>query len=73
MRIMATDGQLPYPFGYENSGYEVSDLQATLAKAAAHGATVLILPIEANDRRTAIVKFPGGYIAEIHAAKTKSP
>jgi hypothetical protein len=67
MRIMGTDGQLPYPFGYEISGYEVSDLQGTLATAAAHAVTVLVPPIELADRRTAIVRFPGGFIAEIHS------
>jgi hypothetical protein len=68
MQIMATDGHLPYPFGHEVSGYEVSDLNETLAKARSHGATVLVEPIELTDRRTTVVQFPGGFIAEIHSA-----
>jgi hypothetical protein len=74
MQVMATDGHLPYPFGYDISGYEVSDLAQTLANAAAHDAKLLFGPVESADRRTAIVKFPGGFIAEIHAPlKIKDP
>ena len=72
MRVMATDGQLPFPFGYEVSGYEVDDLERTLAKGAAHGVTVLVSPIQLADRRTAIVRFPGGFIAEIHSPAIRS-
>jgi predicted enzyme related to lactoylglutathione lyase len=68
MQIMATDGQLPYPFGYDVSGYEVPDLDETLGKAKTQGATILFAPVDGDDRRTSIVKFPGGYIAEIHSA-----
>lgn len=70
MQVNVTDGHLPYPFGHEISGYEVSDLDATLAKATAAGAKVLSPRYDAADRSTAIVQFPGGYIAEIHAPKT---
>jgi hypothetical protein len=68
MQIMATDGHLPYPFGHDICGYEVSDLNETLAKARSHGVTVLVEPVELTDRRTAVVEFPGGFIAEIHSA-----
>jgi hypothetical protein len=67
MRVMGTDGQLPFPFGHEISGFEVNDLKETLAKAAAHGVTELVSPIQLSERRTAIVQFPGGFIAEIHS------
>ncbi|MEZ2224286.1 glyoxalase [Rhizobium sp. RCC_161_2] len=67
MSVLVTDGHLPYPYGYETTGYEVKDLNATLAKAAASGATVLIQPYKSDTRQAAIVQFPGGYIAEIHA------
>jgi hypothetical protein len=33
----------------------------------AAGVTVLIEPFRNDDRRSAMVAFPGGYIAEIHA------
>lgn len=71
MLVLATDGHLPYPFGYETTGYEVTDLADTLAKAKAAGAQVLSPPYDAGDRMTAIVAFPGGYIAEIHALKAQ--
>jgi hypothetical protein len=66
MQVMVTDGHLLYPFGYEISGYEVPDLAATLEKAKAAGVKILSAPYTASDRVTAIVEFPGGYIAEIH-------
>ncbi|MDT0467432.1 glyoxalase [Streptomyces gibsoniae] len=64
--VTVTDGHLPYPFGREQTGYEVSDLTATLAKARATDATVLWGPVTAQGRDSALVRFPGGYIAEIH-------
>jgi len=67
LRVHVSDGHLPYPFGYELTGYEVKDLGVTLAKATAAGVKVLAQPFDARDRSTAIVAFPGGYIAEIHA------
>jgi predicted enzyme related to lactoylglutathione lyase len=67
MQINVTDGHLPYPFGHEIMGYEVNDLAATLEKAKAAGAKILSLPFKASDRVSAIVQFPGGYIAEIHS------
>jgi hypothetical protein len=67
MTVFATDGQLPYPYGRELTGYEVEDLADTLAKATAAGAVVLIAPYVTEQRNAAIVQFPGGYIAEIHS------
>ncbi|MGQ5933736.1 hypothetical protein ACUNHG_06330 [Serratia sp. IR-2025] len=65
-RIFVTDGHLPYPFGHERTGYGVDDLPATLAKATASGAQVLWRSTAAERRTSALVRFPGGYIAEIH-------
>jgi predicted enzyme related to lactoylglutathione lyase len=65
--VLVTDGHLPYPYGRELTGYETLDLDATLAKAKSAGARVLVEPYSAGDRRSALVQFPGGYIAEIHA------
>jgi predicted enzyme related to lactoylglutathione lyase len=67
MQVLVTDGHLPYPFGHELTGYQVQDLGATLDKAKAAGAKVLSAPYQAGDRTTAIVEFPGGYIAEVHS------
>ena len=63
-----TDGLLPYPYGREVTGYEVSDLKNTLNKATASGAKVLMPAFASRGRQSALVEFPGGYIAEIHAA-----
>ena len=67
LTVLVTDGHLPYPYGHEMMGYEVSDLAATLAKAKAAGVQVLVPPYTADQRTSAIVQFPGGYIAEIHS------
>jgi predicted enzyme related to lactoylglutathione lyase len=67
MTVLATDGHLPYPFGREMTGYEVADLAATLDKAKAAGATVLVQAFTSDKREAALVQFPGGYIAEIHS------
>jgi hypothetical protein len=66
--VLVTDGHLAYPFGRELAGYEVVNVDQTLAKARDAGATVLIEPYIASGRQAAILGFPGGYIAEIHAA-----
>jgi predicted enzyme related to lactoylglutathione lyase len=66
IRVIATDGHLPYPYGRELTGYEVADLAATLGKAGASGAMVLVAPYTSGHRQSALVRFPGGYIAEIH-------
>jgi hypothetical protein len=71
MTVLVTDGHLPYPYGRELVGYEVVDLADTLIKAKNAGVDVLVAPYESDQRRAAIVQFPGGYIAEIHAALKK--
>jgi hypothetical protein len=65
--VLVSDGHLPYPYGRELTGYEVADLDVTLAKAKAAGAAVLVEPYSSDDRRAVLVQFPGGYVAEIHA------
>ncbi|WP_334001012.1 glyoxalase [Burkholderia cepacia] len=67
MTVLVTDGHLPYPYGHETTGYEVPDLAATLEKARAAGVDVLVPPYTADGRDAALVRFPGGYVAEIHA------
>jgi len=68
MTVFATDGHLPYPYGRELTGYEVTNLKDTLTKATGAGAKVLVEPFTSDRRESAIVQFPGGYVAEIHAA-----
>lgn len=66
IEIFATDGHLPYPYGREMTGYAVQDLQKVLDQAKASGAEILVQPFKADGVQSAMVKFPGGYIAEIH-------
>jgi hypothetical protein len=52
-------------------GYEVTNLADTLAKAKAAGVDVLVPSYKTDEREAVVVQFPGGYIAEIHAAAHK--
>ncbi len=72
MLVLVTDGHLPWPYGRELTGYEVTDMQETLTKAKAAGVQILIDPFNSDNRVSAIVQFPGGYIAEIHATVAAS-
>jgi len=71
LTVFVTDGQLPYPYGREFTGYEVGNLADTLAKAKGAGATILVGPYQADQRDASFVQFPGGYIAEIHSVVKK--
>jgi hypothetical protein len=71
LRVIVTDGHLPYPYGRELTGYEVANLAETLHKATTNGATVLVAPYTSGARQAALVQFPGGYIAEIHTPNAK--
>jgi predicted enzyme related to lactoylglutathione lyase len=67
LAVLVTDGQLPYPYGRETTGYEVTNLADTLAKAKGAGVEILVPPYTADQRNAALVQFPGGYIAELHS------
>lgn len=71
LAVFVADGHLPYPYGRELTGYEVSNLTDTLTKAKAAGVKILVAPVTADQRTSAIVQFPGGYIAEIHSIASK--
>jgi len=70
MQVLVTDGHLPYPFGRELTGYQVGNIAETLVKAKAAGVRVLSPPYASDDRVSAMLQFPGGYIAEVHALKS---
>src|SRR6202030_2128994 len=72
LTAFVTDGHLPYPYGREMTGYEVTNLAETLTKANAAGADVLAPPYKTDKRDAVVVSFPGGYIAEIHSVTKKS-
>ncbi len=67
MTVFVTDGALPWPYGREVTGYAVQDVPATLARASKAGVEMLVPPHRDTDRISTIVRFPGGYIAEIHS------
>src|SRR5246127_4550803 len=71
LTVLVTDGHLPYPYGREMTGYEVTNLTDTLTKAKGSGAPVLVPPYKTDEREAAVVQFPGGYIAEIHSITRK--
>jgi len=71
LTALVTDGHLPYPYGRETTGYEVTNLTDTLTKAKASGVDVLVPPYKTDERESAVVQFPGGYIAEIHSVTKK--
>jgi hypothetical protein len=49
----------------------VTNLTDTLTKAKAGGVDVLVPPYTTDERESAVVQFPGGYIAEIHSVIKK--
>jgi len=71
LTALVTDGHLPYPYGREMTGYEVTNFAETITKAKAAGADVLVPPYKTDERDAVIVRFPGGYIAEIHSVTKK--
>jgi hypothetical protein len=71
LTALVTDGHLPYPYGREMTGYEVTNLTDTLAKAKGSGVEVLVPQYMTTARRAVLVQFPGGYIAEIHSVTNK--
>src|SRR6266700_3866807 len=71
LTALVTDGHLPYPYGREMTGYEVTNLTDTLTKAKASGVNVLVPPYKTDEREAVVVQFPGAYIAEIHSVIKK--
>ncbi len=67
LTALVTGGHLPYPYGREGTGYEVTSLADTLARGKAAGVEVLVPPYKTDERDAVVVQFPGGYIAEIHS------
>jgi predicted enzyme related to lactoylglutathione lyase len=71
LTAFVTDGHLPYPYGREMTGYEVTNLTDTLTKAKASGVEVLVPRYKTDEREAVVVQFPGGHIAEIHSLTKK--
>src|SRR5215831_18028775 len=58
LTAFVTDGHLPYPYGREMTGYEVTNLTDTLARAKAVGVEVLVPPYKTDERDAVVVEFP---------------
>jgi hypothetical protein len=71
LTALVADGHLPYPYGWEITGYEVAKLSNTLTNAKAAGVQILVAAYTADQRDAALVQFPGGYIAEIHSPSSQ--
>jgi hypothetical protein len=71
LTALVADGHLPYPYGREMTGYEVTNLADSLSKGKASGVEVLVPPYNTDEREAVVVQFPGGYIAEIHSLTKK--
>jgi hypothetical protein len=72
LTVLATDGALPYPFGRELTGFEVTDLKAALKRGTDAGLQILVPPFHSQDRLAAVVRCPGGFIAELHTEASLS-
>ena len=64
--VLANQGDWNYPYGRDTTGYTVTDVAGTIAKATASGATVRSGPYRSKDRTSVLLEFPGGYLAEVH-------
>jgi hypothetical protein len=69
LTLLVTDGHLPYPYGREVAGFEVANIEETLSKAKAAGVDVVVTAFESDGRESAMLLFPGGFVAEIHAPR----
>jgi hypothetical protein len=71
LTALVTDGHLPYPYGRETTGYEVTNLTDTLTKAKAAAVEIIVPRYKTEERDAVVAEFPGGYIAEIHSVAKK--
>ena len=71
LTTLVTDGHLPYPYGRETTGYDVTNLTDTLTKAKAAAVEIIVPRYKTKERDAVVVEFPGGYIAEIHSVAKK--
>jgi predicted enzyme related to lactoylglutathione lyase len=63
---------IPYPFGIERTGYLVTDMDAAVRSAAAHGADIVVAPFPDPIGRDAIIEWPGGLHMQLYW-HTKAP
>src|SRR6267142_1446123 len=57
---------IPYPFGAERTGYLVTDMDAAVKAAKAHGADVTVATFPDPIGRDAIIQWPGGIDMQLY-------
>jgi hypothetical protein len=57
---------VPYPFGFERTGYLVTDLDAAVREARSTGADVLVAPFNDPIGKDAIIQWPGGVNTQLY-------
>jgi len=57
---------IPYPFGLERTGYLVTDMDAAVRSAAAHGADIVVAPFPDPIGRDVIIEWPGGLHMQLY-------
>ncbi|KDB06909.1 hypothetical protein LIG30_3802, partial [Burkholderia sp. lig30] len=57
---------VPYPFGAERTGYLVTDMDAAVKSARAHGADVIVDTFPDPIGRDAVVSWPGGVNMQLY-------
>jgi hypothetical protein len=57
---------IPYPFGFERTGYLVTDMDAAIAAARETGADVLVTTFPDPIGRDAIIQWPGGVNTQLY-------
>jgi predicted enzyme related to lactoylglutathione lyase len=62
---------IPYPFGAERTGYLVTDMDAAIKSAKAHGADVLVTPFNDPIGRDAVIQWAGGVNMQLYWHTTK--
>src|SRR5262249_51719131 len=57
---------IPYPFGFERTGYLVTDLDGATRAARAAGADVLVTPFDDPIGRDVVIQWPGGVNMQLY-------
>jgi hypothetical protein len=57
---------IPYPFGFERTGYLVTDMDKAVAAARAAGAAVIVGPFPDPIGRDAVIQWPGGVNMQLY-------
>jgi hypothetical protein len=61
---------VPYPFGWERTGYLVSDMNTAIRAARETGADVIVTPFNDPIGQDAIIQWPGGVNTQLYTHST---